>query len=185
MKRDTLILIIGARCTGKTTLELNLREAVLGDCKSEFVYTDNGKVCFIGKTANKFGRLLATGGSERIKEPLLSLPNYDITVATVTPGYDKAGILNLAGETPNVYVFSVHTDNRKYYYRRRTKHFSKREPIKDMGPAKPVKVDFKYTELYTYRTENLHLAYVKALKLLSCKIERKYDVDILCRTIFQ
>lgn len=178
------ILILGGRATGKTTLELNLREALFGTCRSGENWQANKQVCIIGRTTrtNGKGRVLATAGSERLGS-LVGLPKRPWYISSVTPAYDAPGIIPFFHKLDKVFTIHLFTDKRQEYYETRCMGVSGKSGC-ILGPASPCKPLWKEWNFY-YRTEEMHTAFEFILYNLLNITEKDFDYDIFSRTVFQ
>jgi hypothetical protein len=187
------VLIHGKRSVGKTLLELNLREAILGTYRCEKTFTENNGVCFIGRTVRADGRerILATAGSETIRWLLREeeLPPADWYIGTVTPNYDYCELLKLFRKRlTDVLVINLWTMFRQQYFEARTKMYSHRMPRSHLGPARPCIIDgLNSWPILTITSENLHVAYKIVLERLNILyyITRRFDYDLLSRSVLQ
>jgi len=183
------ILIYGRRCTGKTTLELNFRQAILGKhkCVQDFTFDQSGKICFIGKTCTSVQKkLMSTAGAERIHERIEKLPDAEVYFASVTPGFDKAGIVDLFNEIEEVDVICTWAwgEARTGFYRKRCKEFSGTITKTVLNSAKAIHPPILHAHPYECNMVNTNLLYDVFMKRLS-EVERKYDENILCRSVLQ
>jgi len=181
------LLIYGARCTGKTTLELNLRKAVNGSYfnSSDFTQSFADRICFIGRTTRKKSnkKILATAGAETLKT-LEGIPNAEVYVASVTPGYDKTNILAwFETNLSYVHVICLYSKHRQRYYEKRCKQYTG-YCLSDLGPAKLVEPGFGDL-VFPFTMEQLPSAFVACLTFLGMNTEREFDYDISSRTNVQ
>jgi hypothetical protein len=181
-------LITGGRCTGKTVLELNLREAICGTCISSSKFQGNDGICFIGRTIKDRGtadKILATAGSELL-DSLQGLPMASWYIASVTPGYDGPGVMDFYKTLDEVTVISLFTKRRPEYYTRRTEFYSGYKPDKPLGPVGEVRLEKvigkKLTLVLPHCTEQAVNAYAYILATLGYE-GKEYDADIYRRPV--
>jgi len=182
------ILITGGRCTGKTVLELNLREAICGTCICSDNFQMHNEICFIGRTVKNRGvvnKILATAGSELL-DSLQGLPKATWYIASVTPGYDGPGVMDFFTTLKEVTVISLYTAHRPEYYKLRTEFHSGYTPDKLLGPVGEVRLPKRIgewqTEILPYCTEQAAKAYSHILTLLGYE-GKEYDASIYRRPV--
>ena len=184
------LLIYGARCTGKTTLELNLRKAVFNTCKNPLSFTNGRGICFIGRTVRNQSKvpilqrpILATAGAELIST-FERVPKAKVYVASVTPGYDKANVLAwFETNLDHVTVICLYGKHRQKYYEKRCKQYSG-YCASNLGPAKLKEPGFGDMVL-PFTMEQLPAAFVACLHFLGISTERDFDYDLSSRTDVQ
>ena len=177
------LLIYGARCTGKTTLELNLRQALFNTCKHSLPFTKYRGICFIGRTIRLSSKMptlqqsiLATAGAETLKD-LEGIPKVSHYVASVTPGYDKAEVLKFFKKLKYVNIICLYSKNRQRYYEKRCKQYTG-YCLSEIGPAKLKEPGFG-DMIFPFTMEQLPAAFVAGLLILGIKdSEWEFDYDI-------
>lgn len=131
------LIIYGDPATGKSTLELNLREYYLGQALSKDDYASNGTICFLGKTANRDGRVMSTGGAEAMLKlpPLPVVPWYIASLPTRgRPGVKVTW--EFLYTLDELFAVCLSAKSRQQYVNRRTRFFSGRDSVRKVGAAR-------------------------------------------------
>lgn len=142
MEKRDLLLFTGYPCTGKSTIELNMRRLLCGTIAEEepVQKTSKWQTAFIGPTLGHRGHLLQTCGAEYLfyNESLTPTPDEleeyleraRYVVMSLTPGYEPMLLLAmLSPHISQVHEFSFWSHDRTEMSKCRTQFFSGRDPM--------------------------------------------------------
>ena len=164
------LVIYGEIMTGKSTLELNLRNYYLGYVLTRSNLVSNGHVGFLGPTAKKDGTLRSCGGADVLKcIPELNGSEWYVA-AILSKGFDLGGVKNtwaFLESLDELHAICMFTNNREPYHLKRTLRSCGRAPRRSLLPARPWHpAQVHPCRCYDFATETMNAAFMKAVSLI-------------------